>query len=193
MKKTKRKHFLAAMLAAVTSLITGCGSAQSTDNIPAVSDFNLARYMGKWYEIARLPNSFEENITNAEADYVLLPDGTVEIINSGQRYGVTTSAIGLARPLGIGHTGALEVTFFRPFYGLYKVIYVNSEYNLAIVTGDTMDYVWILARKPVISAQELAMCLDKLKTWGFAVKLLQYPSGMVENLTISIPAASGKN
>ena len=165
-------------------LFSGCGNFSPTTAMPPVKNFDLKRYMGKWYEIARLPHNFESNITDAQADYTLLSDGTIEIVNSGLRNGVRTSAHAVARPAQInGTAGELEVSFFYPFYTTYKIIYLNKDYTLAIVTGNSINYVWILARKPVISRSELAMCLEMLKKWGFAVKLLQYPSGMVENLT----------
>ena len=71
---------------------------------------------------------------------------------------------------------------YSAFYTMYKVIYIDKDYDLAIVTGNSMDYVWILSRKPVISQSELAMCLEMLKKWGYAVKLLQYPTGEIESL-----------
>ena len=167
-------------------LSAGCGvSSPSTANIAPVENFQLSRYMGRWYEIARLPHSFEQNTTDAQANYTLLSNGTVQVQNSGLRNGVTASVTGIARPVGNEHTGAMEVSFFRPFYGLYKIIYLDKNYTLAIVTSDTMNYVWILARKPVITQAELAMCLQKLQQWGFAVNLLQYPSGMIKSLLLT--------
>ena len=65
---------------------------------------------------------------------------------------------------------------------MYKIIYLNKDYTLAIVTGNSMDYVWILARKPVISKNELAMCLQMLEKWGYAVKLLQYSTGEIMSI-----------
>ena len=176
--------FRLALLVNLFGLFAGCGGASSpdTDNIPAVEHFNLQRYMGKWYEIARLPNRFERNVADAQADYSLQADGTVKVINQGIKNHINVSVSGIAKTTGISGLGELEVSFFPPFYSLYKIIYLNSDYTLAIVTSSTMDHLWILSRKPIISRQELAQCLELLKKWGFAIKLLQYPSGMVESL-----------
>ena len=141
--------------------------------------------MGKWYEIARLPHAFERNVTDAMAEYTLLADGTVKVVNSGLRFRKPVSVTGAARTTQV--PGELEVSFFRPFYGLYKIIYLNKDYTLAIVTSSTRDYVWILARKPVIDSAELAAALDLLHRLNYAVKLLQYPSGMIQKLTRQNP------
>lgn len=181
------KTFFLSLTALLAVMFTGCGSSgHNTADIPPVADFDLKKYMGRWYEIARMPISFERGIYDAQADYTLLPDGTVKVINSGFRNGIKTSVAGVARTGNVKHSGELEVSFFYPFFALYKVIYVDKDYTLAIVTGSSMDSLWILARKPVISRSEMAMCLEMLKKWGFAVKLLQYPSGMVESLTLPI-------
>ena len=176
------RFFTAAAMGLLINLLAGCSSrAESTKNIPPVKNFDLPRYMGKWYEVARLPHAFEQGVTDACAEYTLLSDGTVKVVNSGVRRGKIVSVAGTARPTGI--PGELEVSFFRPFYGLYKIIYLNKDYTLAIVTSSTRDYVWILARKPVIDSAELAAALDLLHRWNYAVNLLQYPSGMVQKLT----------
>lgn len=178
--------FFGAIGVLLVNLLTGCSSnPESTGTVPPVKNFDLQRYMGRWYEIARLPHSFERGITDGEADYTLLPDGTVKVVNSGLRNHIKTSVTAIARTTPV--PGELQVSFFRPFYGLYKVIFLNKDYTLAIVTGSTKDYLWILARKPIISRAELAMALDMLKKWNFAVNLLQYPSGMVQELTLPVP------
>jgi len=172
------------LLGTVTAVIFfGCLKEEfSTDNIPPVEHFQLERYMGRWYEIARLPHPFEEDVSDAQAEYTLRPDGQVTVLNSGFRNQIPVPADGIARSISEDGMGIMEVSFFRPFYGLYKIIYLDKDYQLAIVTSSTMDYVWILARHPLISRQELNKCLTMLKQWGYAVNLLQYPSGMVQEL-----------
>ena len=177
---------IAAIGMLLMNFLTSCSSnSKSTSNIPPVKNFDLQRYMGKWYEVARLPHSFERDVTNAQAEYTLQTDGTVKVVNSGLRNHIPTSATAVARTTNT--TGELEVSFFRPFYGLYKIIFLNRDYTLAIVTSSTRDYVWILARKPVISRDELTEALALLHRWNFAVNLLQYPSGMVLKLTAPHP------
>ena len=168
--------FLTALPAAL--LCSSCTSVKNTDNIPPVSNFDLQRYQGVWYEIARLPHSFERDASDVRAEYILLPNQKVRVINRGKRNGQTIAAVGTATFEGDKNTGLLAVSFFRPFYSTYKIIYLDKDYTLAIVTGDTMDYVWILAREPVITAKKLDECLNRLRNWGFTVKLLQYPNGL---------------
>ena len=164
----------------------GCGHFSPKNEIPPVNNFNLARYMGQWYEIARLPHSFEDGVTDAQAIYTLQDDGTVVIENYGIKNKIPTFAHAIARSAVPGSDlGLLEVSFFYPFYTMYKIIYLNKDYTLAIVTGNSMDYLWILARKPTISRQELASCLAMIEKWGYAVKLLQYPTGEIASILLS--------
>lgn len=177
----KKLRIFPGMLAAfLATLCSGCIMAKSTRHIPAVENFELPRYMGKWYEIARLPHSFERGITHVEAEYTLLSDGRIKVINRGSVNNQSTAASGIARFKGRKDRGLLQVTFFYPFYGDYKIIYLDKDYQLAIVTGSSMDYVWILSRTPRLSPEQLQMCLKKLQAWNFAVELLQYPWGLNE-------------
>ena len=173
------KYLRSIILSAISScsIICGC-SKNNTNHIPAVENFKFQRYMGVWHEIARLPHSFERNIVDAQAEYTMLPDGRVRVVNRGERDGKLTSITGVARPSGIQSIGELEVSFFYPFYSKYKIIYLDQDYQTAIVTSDSMDYFWILSRKPQISREKLVDCLKKAQDWGFETKLLQYPNGL---------------
>ena len=173
----KYRWLIALCAIATCFIICGC-SKVNTNHIPAVENFKLQRYMGVWYEIARLPHSFERDIVDAQAEYALLPDGRVRVVNRGERNGKPSSITGIARPAGIQSIGDLEVSFFYPFYSKYKIIYLDKDYQIAIVTSDSMDYFWILSRKPQISSKQLADCLKKAQEWGFETKLLQYPNGL---------------
>ena len=169
------------LLAAMAGL-AGCSHGRSTADIPAVSNFEPARYMGRWHEVARLPNSFEEGMTDAGAWYALLPDGNIAVTNSGSCDGELKSVSGEAHSVFGGDVGQFRVTFYWPFRSTYKIIYLESDYSAAIVTSDTRDYVWILTRNPSIPAHQLFRYISMLEKWGFEVKLLQYPAGAVCNL-----------
>ena len=172
-------HIFYSMLAAfLAAACGGCSSANSTRHIPAVENFELSKYMGKWYEIARLPHSFERNVSHAEAEYTLQDNGKVKVVNRGLRNGQSTSATGSARFIGPTDRGELEVCFFYPFYGKYKIIYLEKDYQSAIVTGDNTNYAWILARTSKLPPEKLIMYLKKLQAWGFATELMQYPWGI---------------
>ena len=157
----------------------GCRPAHDTAGIAAVTGFDAARYMGKWYEIARLPHSFERDVSEPAAEYTLREDGTVRVVNSGLRGGVPTQAAGVARFAGKPDVGELEVSFFRPFYGAYRIIHLEPDYSAAVVTSDSRDYLWILGREKSLPREKLAHYLDWLEQQGFEVKLLQYPWGLV--------------
>ncbi len=164
-------------LAAVVCILTGAGCAhgESTAGIPAVTGFEPERYMGRWYEIARLPHSFERGLDFVTAEYSLRKDGTIKVRNAGRRDGHDTSVDGVAHLAGSGGTGELRVSFFRPFYGDYRIIRLEPDYSAAIVTSSTRDYLWILSRTPQLAPDRLQDYRDRAAAWGFAVDRLEYP------------------
>ncbi len=171
------KH--AAVLAAVlvAALIAGCtgNKVPSTAHIPAVEAFSVDDYMGTWYEIARLPHSFEKGMDEVTAQYTYRPNGTVEVINSGVRNGKPHSATATAKFAGSRFVGELRVCFFWPFYGDYRIIYLEPNYRYAIVTSKTMDYLWILSRTPTVEPGTLQDLLAKADGWGFHTDDLEFP------------------
>lgn len=156
-------------------LAGGCRTAQSTDHIPSVQGFQLERFLGTWYEIARLPHSFERGMTNVSAVYTLRKDGTIQVVNSGEKNGKSRSVRGVAHFKGDSSVGALRVSFFRPFYGDYRIIALSPDYSRAIVTSGTRDYLWILARTRTIPKAELDKALRQIREWGFDLSKLEYP------------------
>ncbi len=174
-----KKFFLTLAIPAMLLICAGCNSAQLTADIPAVQNFSLEKYLGTWYEIARLPHSFERDVAQAKAEYLLMPDGKVKVVNSGLKNGAPTSVEGVAVMKDGTGVGELRVSFFRPFYGDYRIIYLTPDYSVAMVTSATRDYFWLLARTPEVNPALLRECLDRAAKWGFAVELLQYPNGGV--------------
>ena len=158
----------------LAALFSGC--AASTSDIPAVGDFELDRYLGSWYEIARLPHRFERNLGNVRAEYSLNSDGTVKVVNRGTRDGEARTVTGRAKlKEPAARTGELRVSFFRPFYGDYRIIELGPGYDYAVVTGSTRDYLWILSREPTLSPARLKDIVGRLAELGFAVDKLEYP------------------
>ena len=145
----------------------GCFNGESTGEIPPVSDFDLIRYMGKWYEIARYPHSFEQDLTHVSAEYSLNSDKTVTVINRGMKHGKPVIIRGIAKMNGPAEKGNLKVSFFRPFYGEYKIIFFNPERTVAVVTSSTKNYLWILAREKEIPREQMQKILTFLKMKGF--------------------------
>lgn len=175
------RYRLLMTLVALTVVGCGCscqllrrGPSKATSDIPAVTGFDLQRYLGRWYEIARLPHRFERGLHFVNAEYTLRPDGRVTVLNSGIE-GIRLKQItGVAKQPEVG-TGALRVSFFRPFYGDYRIIELAPDYSWAIVTGSSRDYLWILARTPTLPPEIVQERLARLRSWGFAVDSLEYP------------------
>lgn len=162
-------------LLAVVFLLGGCMSGGSTEKIPPVSGFELPRYLGTWYEIARLPQYFERDMNRVTAEYTANPDGSVRVVNSGERDGERRRAEAVARFKGDPATGELEVSFFRPFYADYRIIRLAPDYRYAVVTGSSPDSLWILSRTPRLPESELAELVRYAGELGFPVEQLEYP------------------
>ena len=118
----------------------------------AIEPFEKDKYLGKWYEIARLDFKFERDLNNTTAEYSLNKDGTMKVDNKGynSKKGKWTQAIGKAKFIKGDSIAMLKVSFFGPFYGGYNVIAIDPEYNYALVTGSSLKYLWILSRTPFI-------------------------------------------
>lgn len=143
-----RAPFL-ALLAAVLALAMSACSTSPPPGAIAVTPFDVQRYAGKWYEVARLDHSFERGLSDVSATYQLQPDGSVQVINRGYDPArkAWKEAIGRARFLGDSKVGSLEVSFFGPFYGGYHVVALDEKnYRWAMVIGPDTDYLWILSR-----------------------------------------------
>lgn len=167
---------LIAIISLVTAL-TGCTlwkTEASTDDIPAVKNFEAERYMGVWHEIARLPQRFERDLTDVTATYSL-ENGCLMVVNRGKRAGEEVVATAVGDFAGPKDEGAFRISFFRPFYGDYKIIYLSSDYDLAMVTSSDRSSLWILAREKSISLDRLLSLLEKARTWGFDLAKLEYP------------------
>jgi apolipoprotein D and lipocalin family protein len=148
-------------------LISGClgypGSVQP------VADFQLERYLGKWYEIARLDHSFEKGLENVTAEYSLLEDGGVQVINRGfsTQNNRWQEAIGKAYFVDTEDRGYLKVSFFGPFYGSYVIFELADDYQFAFVTSSNTSYLWLLARTPTVSKELLKKFRTTADKHGF--------------------------
>ena len=141
------------IVAGAAALLSGWYLAQRVavpSRVKPVQDFDLDKYLGHWYEIARIDFRFERGLTSCTADYSLNPDGSVRVLNRGfdPTRGVWKSATAVARFNGKPGQGALKVSFFRPFYAGYNVVHIGQDYDCAVVVGDAPKYSWILSRTP---------------------------------------------
>lgn len=170
-------RLLNLLLVAVLGL-AAC-STSAPDGITPVTPFEISRYLGKWYEIARLDHSFERDMTDVSANYRLQDDGSVEVINRGfdTKRNEWRDAIGKAKFTGDSNRASLKVSFFGPFYGGYHVVALDQQaYRWAMVAGPDRDYLWILARDRQLSAEVKAQLLKQATELGFDVQKLIWVS-----------------
>ena len=144
----------------------------------AVSNFSLQNYLGTWYEIARLDHRFERGLSQVTAHYSMREDGGVRVLNRGynEKKSRWNDAEGKAYFVDGEETGRLKVSFFGPFYGAYNIIALDHEdYSYALVVGNNLKYLWILAREPTPNPTVMESLLSQARTLGFATDQLIYP------------------
>jgi apolipoprotein D and lipocalin family protein len=148
--KMKTLLTLATMAPITFTLLFSCSSIPK--GAVAVQHLDKNRYLGRWYEIARMDFTFEKNLNNTTANYSLNEDGTIKVVNRGFNYitGKWNEAVGKAKPAVTTDEARLKVSFFGPFYGAYNVIALDDEYKYALVAGKNLKYLWILARESSI-------------------------------------------
>lgn len=157
---------------AILGLLSGCTGTPK--NIEPVPDFELDRYLGTWYEIARLDHSFERGLDRVTAEYSMREDGGVRVINRGysEEEKEFRSAEGKAYFVGDSATGHLKVSFFGPFYGSYVIFELDTKYQFAFITSYNQDYLWLLARAPTVTGNLKENFLSVAKSKGYAVDQL---------------------
>jgi len=140
------------------------------DGVQVVTDFELDRYLGTWYEVARLDHSFERGLSNVTATYSLRDDGGVSVINRGfdADSNEWEEAVGKAYFVGDHDIGQLKVSFFGPFYGGYNIIDLDkSAYHYSLVAGPDRDYLWILSRTPKLDQAIMDKLISKARALEF--------------------------
>ena len=171
MKKFMRNVFLAA----AATMLGGCLGMPET--VVPVQDFKLDRYLGKWYEIARLDHSFEQGMEQVTAEYSLRGDGGVAVTNRGFSPGENkwSEAVGKAFFVGDADEAYLKVSFFGPFYGSYVVFELDQDnYQYAFVSGPDTSYLWLLARTPTVDENLVSRFVEQAQTLGFDTEKLIY-------------------
>jgi len=149
------------------------------ENVQPIEGFELDRYLGTWYEIARLDHSFERGLTQVTATYSMRDDGGVKVINKGfdVKKNEWDEAEGKAYFVGEPAVGRLKVSFFGPFYGGYNIIELDQEnYQYSLVCGPDKSYLWILARDPDIDQTIVDRLVAKAKGLGFSTDELIFVS-----------------
>lgn len=156
-------------------LLTLSGCLGTPEGITPVKNFELQRYLGQWYEIARLDHRFERGLENISANYSLRDDGGVTVLNRGYSIedGEWQDAQGKAYFVEDDDVGYLKVSFFGPFYGSYVVFELDQQdYQYAYVTGPDRSYLWFLSRTPTVSQQQLDEFVESASRLGFDTEQL---------------------
>jgi apolipoprotein D and lipocalin family protein len=171
-----------AVIAVAASMSACAGSPPinraSEPPLTTVASVDLDRYLGRWYEIARLPNAFEEDCEGVTADYARRPDGLISVRNTcrqGAPDGKTKTAEGRARVVDTTTNAKLEVSFFGPFWGDYWILDLADDYSLSLVGEPSGRYLWILSRTATVEETTKAAALGKLTALGYDVSKLYFP------------------
>lgn len=169
MKRTTRAGLF------LTALMGFLGCTGIPKGVKPIDGFEAARYLGTWYEIARLDHSFERGLSQITATYSLREDGGISVVNRGYAASEKAwkQAEGIAYFVGEKTTGHLKVSFFGPFYGSYIIADLDqAHYAHALVCGPDHSYLWILARTPTLPDATLSQLLQKAADFGFATNKL---------------------
>ena len=140
------------------------------ESVTPVKDFKIERYLGKWYEIARLDHSFERGLEQITAEYTLRGDGGISVVNRGfsAKENKWDEAEGKAYFVGNTNEAYLKVSFFGPFYGSYVVFELDKEnYEYAFVSGPDLSYLWLLSRSPTLPQEIVDLFIKRSKELGF--------------------------
>ncbi len=171
-----------ANLLAVLAMLAGCTGVP--EGVQPVSGFDLDRYLGTWYEIARLDHGFERGLSEVTATYSLREDDGIKVVNRGyeNESGEWQEAVGKAFPNGPDGVGRLKVSFFGPFYGGYNIIALDDAgYQYAMVAGPDRSYLWILARSPDMESSVLDDLVARAAALDFPVEELLFVEHGVEH------------
>jgi apolipoprotein D and lipocalin family protein len=183
-------HLRTSLISILGLLLISLGSfqalAQQSDQaVKTIASLDVPRYLGTWYEIAKFPNWFQKKcISNTKAVYTAKPDGNLRVLNSCKTAsGETSEAEGLARQIGAKDSPKLEVRFapewlsFLPMvWGDYWVIDLDPQYQLAVVSDPSREYLWILSRTPQLDPKVYADLLQRLQQQRFDIQKLELTS-----------------
>ena len=182
-RRRKSRFAAQAAFCLTAAALAGCAGqpryrADDAPPLQTVEAVDLDRYLGRWYEIARLPNRFETDCEGVTADYARRDDGLISVVNTcrkGAPDGPEKQATGRARIVDTQTNAKLEVSFFGPFWGDYWVIDLAEDYSHAVVSEPEGRYLWILARDPTIDDTLKADLLAAISAQGFDAQALYFP------------------
>lgn len=158
----KRINFIAIII----SLFASCTTLQKVNN-ETIDSLDLNRFLGEWYEIARFDHCFESGMENNKAVYTMGENGIVSVKNSGVKNGNLKEVSGIAKTTD--NPGLLRVSFFKPFYADYRVLYLDADYQYALIGSASSDYLWILSRTPQLEDSVKEILLSEAVSRGYDI------------------------
>jgi apolipoprotein D and lipocalin family protein len=169
------KH--AATIVAMGLIMLACtATAKDKPPLTVVDRVDLERYLGKWYEIASYPAWFQKGCTGSTAEYSLLPEGKIRVINRCRKDsldGPLKESKGKAEVADTATNAKLKVWFFWPFKGNYWIIELDDDYQWAVVGEPSREYLWILSRIPLMEEAVYQGILERLPQKGYDPDRLQ--------------------
>ena len=165
-----------SLLAVCAAILSGCLGTPAS--VEPVQDFDLDRYLGTWYEIARLDHSFEKGLDNVTAEYSMRDDGGVKVVNTGflAAEDEWKVAEGKAYFVNDSDEGYLKVSFFGPFYASYVIFELDQDdYQYAFVSGPDTSFLWLLSRTPTVEQGLMEHFIATSVRLGFDTGKLIFP------------------
>ena len=173
----KEKWLLATLVGAgVGAIVYSLLSKDFPDGSLPVKPFDMNRYLGKWYEIARLPNAIEKNLKNLTEEYSAISNDKFKVVTKAYNFkkGKWRQATGTIKYAGPEDVGMLEVSYFGPFYLSYNILAIDTDYRYALVSGSGLDYLWILSREMTAPDEIKSQFLSIAWKIGFKVEDLEW-------------------
>lgn len=169
MNRKKTVTVALAAIAGTSLLLHACRTIPK--GVSAVHHFEKEKYLGKWFEIARLDYKFEKNLNNVTAEYSLKNNGKIKVVNRGYNFKKEKqqTAVGKAKFVGADTVAKLKVSFFGPFYSGYNVIAIDEAYKHALVAGKNHQYLWLLSREKTMPDNIKSEYLSIAKKAGYDV------------------------
>ena len=167
---TNTKKTMLLALAMLIFALTAYAESRKQLNTTTVTNLDLQKFMGRWYEIARLDNRFERGMTDVVAEYTLLDDGTIRIVNSGMRDGKYHQTVGRGKVSS--EVGRLRVSFFMFFFSDYNILEMAQDGQWVLVGGNSPKYLWILSREKQLPADVINHIIGLARGRGYDTNAL---------------------
>lgn len=176
MKKRQRQVIIGSAVAAGIIYLLLKNRKTIPYGVTAIRPFDIEKYIGKWYEIARMDHTFENNLLNTSAEYSFNADGSIRVVNKGYNYLTHKhkTATGRAVFVDDAEEAKLKVSFFGPFYSGYNVIAIDPDYKYALVAGKNLRYLWLLSRTRTIPPEIKEHFLATAAEAGYEINSLTW-------------------